>query len=193
MATDVLLPTTPFGAWVAWLGMVMILAAAAAAGWIRILTHTAPAPRQLLHQDTLYELSRRERAIFFDQVDTVAGEVDRGVVTPSQAHLELAAILRALGTRATRQNLEVATTTEIWRAVGGVWPQFCQTLTDCQEPAFAAQDTADVGTMIERVRALIVAATQAADFPDPPGKHGKKKTLAAADSQRFAPGSGGAA
>lgn len=158
-----LLPTTPFGAWVVWLGIVIMLTASAWAGWIRILTHTPPAPRQLLRQDSLFAVSVRERSLFLSQVDEVEADAAAGRIDLSEAHLRLAAILRALGTQATRQNLEVATTREIHRALDGVWPDFTHTLSACQEPSFAALSSADLADSLERVRGLIAAATRAAD------------------------------
>ncbi|MBD3689526.1 hypothetical protein H8R18_08340 [Nanchangia anserum] len=163
-----LIPTTPFGAWVLWLGMVLVFGSAAVAGWMRIVMRIPPAPRQLLRQRSLHEISIEERRLLLSQVDEVRAEAVSGQQSLSQTHLSLAAILRALGTRATTQNLEVATLGEIRRALGDIWPDFCDTLARCQEPSFAALSRADLEENLTRVRTLIYNATQAADVPDAP-------------------------
>lgn len=158
-----LIPAQPYSSWVLWLGLFLLIGSGALAGWLRISTRIPPAPRQLLAPKYVGMVSLRERRLLESQLDRIQARVAGGEVSPAAAHLEVAAVLRALGTFASGRNLEVATFDEITRTMRMAWPQYLAVLQTCQEPSFAPAAAPPIEDTLARTRALVLSVSP----PDP--------------------------
>ena len=92
-------------------------------------------------------LSQAHRARYSRLIDEVSTNYGSGVLTGPEAHLALAAIIRAAATERTRINLESATASEA-RVLAPGWPILADALAWCEDgsfPAGAAAQRVDQG------------------------------------------------